>query len=866
MASQNVVLLCRWGGEIMCDGSNVEYSGGNMELITLEPNMTVNDLMNEVHSSIGSNPMNAELNLKMRCETGHGVQVLHVSTNKHLKALRSIVIMKGVPNEIYVETVPICTQQSTWAEQHPTYVSDYNTASFQGPSNHIPSNEYGMGTFSRLLHDDQFQMPFSPHIASPAHAGGCVTMFGQSGPSTSNTVAPSPMREEVQESPSQEDPSHFDNIVNNELSVYDVYADTDDEDDNGEEYDRLDDMDLEDGQMEIDEPLVRTAVPWFSQINENYEVDEYWANSGSHTSFVPGGEFEKGMYFDSKKTLQEMVKMYSIQRNQFYTTVTSNESVLHLRCKKKCGWSLRGTRTSEHSRGFTILTYKGPHRENCVTELLSNDHPHLDSSIISEFVKSFVQKDPTLKVEFIQELISKQFHFEVPYKRAWYAKDKAITQIFGDWESSYSRLPQFMQALQQSNQGTVVIWKHKALVEGRYTSNMEVFERVFWAFGPCIDGFKHCMPVICIDGTHLYGKYKGTLLVATGVDGNFQVFPLAFALVEGENISSWSWFMSCLRDRVTQRDGLCVIFDRHAGIIAAMNDLNIGFTQPRAYHRFCVRHLASNLKSHVRSTITRDTFKAAAYQRQERKLQADLFSIGQACTKSLQYIAQVSFPTWSLFHDGGRRHWICTTNFYETFNNVLKGARFMPVMSLVELTFHRVNRYFTLRRESAETRAEQGLAYPPKVTAILEKNTAKARYHKVDAYNSHRHTVNFQLRTCTCNKPLIFHLPCSHVLAVCATYSLSERPWVDPFLQSDAYMNTYAPQFWPIPCETTWTQYIGPRLIPDAEEKVGQSQSAYAMKWMTLTDLGLNAAAVTNKVTIAKRAQLDQPKHKLVFV
>ncbi|XP_021721101.1 uncharacterized protein LOC110688676 [Chenopodium quinoa] len=227
MASQNVVLLCRWGGEIMCDGSNVEYSGGNMELITLEPNMTVNDLMNEVHSSIGSNPMNTELNLKMRCEIGHGVQVLPVSTNKHLKALRSIVTMKGVPNEIYVETVPICTQQSTWAEQHPTYVSDYNTASFQGPSNHIPSNEYGMGTFSRLLHDDQFQMPFSPHIASPAHAGGCVTMFSQSGPSTSNTVAPSPMRDEVQESPSQEDPSHFDNIVNNELSVYDVYADTD---------------------------------------------------------------------------------------------------------------------------------------------------------------------------------------------------------------------------------------------------------------------------------------------------------------------------------------------------------------------------------------------------------------------------------------------------------------------------------------------------------------------------------------------------------------------------------------------------------------------------------------------------------------
>ena len=42
-----------------------------------------------------------------------------------------------------------------------------------------------------------------------------------------------------------------------------------------------------------------------------------------------------------------------------------------------------------------------------------------------------------------------------------------------------------------------------------------------------------------IDGTHLYGKYKGTLLIAMGCDGNNQLFPLAFAITEGENIDSW---------------------------------------------------------------------------------------------------------------------------------------------------------------------------------------------------------------------------------------------------------------------------------------------------------------------------------------
>ncbi|XP_021761161.1 uncharacterized protein LOC110725993 [Chenopodium quinoa] len=609
-----------------------------------------------------------------------------------------------------------------------------------------------------MMQDDQFHLPFSSHIASPVHAGGRVTVFGQPAPSSSNTVASSPMQlhsyspmQGDDGSPFREEPNHFDDVVNNELSVYDVYAEMDDEDENGE-------GDDEPTQVEDGQSLVRTPIPWFSEVPENYEVDQYWAESGSHTSFVPGGEFEKGIYFESKKLLQEMVKMYSIQRNQFYTTVTSNDGVLYLRCKKKCGWMLRGTKSSEHSRGFTIVTYKGPHRETCITEVLSNDHPHLDSFVIAEYVKSFVRKDPSLKVEFIQELISKKFHFDVPYRRAWYAKEKAIAEIFGDWESSYGRLPHFMQALLRSNPGTCVVWKHKALVDGVYYSNMEVFERVFWAFGPCIDGFKHCMPVICIDGTHLYGKYKGTLLVATSVDASFQVFPIAFAVVEGENTSSWSWFLGCIRDRVTQRDGLCVISDRHPGIIAAMNDPNVGFTQPRAYHRFCVRHIASNLKTHVRSNDMRDMFKAAAYQRQERKLQADLCFIGEASPKAIEYIAQVPFPMWSLFHDSGRRYGICTTNFSETFNNVLKGARFLPIMSLVELTFHKVNKYFTLRRESSEARSNQGLPYPPKVTAILEKNTAKVyqvtteRGERVGNKGGHKHTNGLGWTLC-CSRP-----------------------------------------------------------------------------------------------------------------
>ena len=68
--------------------------------------------------------------------------------------------------------------------------------------------------------------------------------------------------------------------------------------------------------------------------------------------------------------------------------------------------------------------------------------------------------------------------------------------------------------------------------------NTKVFQCVLWAFHPSIEGFNHCRPILSIDGTHLYGKYKSTLMIGMGRDRNNQLFPLTFAITEGENIDS----------------------------------------------------------------------------------------------------------------------------------------------------------------------------------------------------------------------------------------------------------------------------------------------------------------------------------------
>ena len=100
---------------------------------------------------------------------------------------------------------------------------------------------------------------------------------------------------------------------------------------------------------------------------------------------------------------------------------------------------------------------------------------------------------------------------------------------------SYHILPKWLNILQLTNPGTKFVWKTSTF---SYAHGNVCLMRVFCAFGACIEGFKSCKPLIQIDGTFLYGKYKGKLLIVISVDPNGHIFPLAFAIVEEESIDS----------------------------------------------------------------------------------------------------------------------------------------------------------------------------------------------------------------------------------------------------------------------------------------------------------------------------------------
>ena len=211
-----------------------------------------------------------------------------------------------------------------------------------------------------------------------------------------------------------------------------------------------------------------------------------------------------------------------------------------------------------------------------------------------------------------------------------------------------------------------------------------------------------------------------------GCDGNNQLFPLALAITEGENIDNWGWFLACIRNRLTQWMGICVISERHPRIMAAMSDPHLGWDVPYAFHMICMRHLASNFMTLFKDKLFKNLVCRAAVATTPRTMNRHMATIGRINSEAQQWLEVIPLQLWALSHDGGRRYGIMTTNMSEVFNSVLKGARSLPLTTLVQLTFSRLNSYFVARREQGGDRLVSDEQFTPYVDAQIQGRVVKA--------------------------------------------------------------------------------------------------------------------------------------------
>ncbi|CAN1130460.1 hypothetical protein LINPERHAP1_LOCUS23011 [Linum perenne] len=92
------------------------------------------------------------------------------------------------------------------------------------------------------------------------------------------------------------------------------------------------------------------------------------------------------------------------------------------------------------------------------------------------------------------------------------------------------------------------------------------------------------------------------------------MFPLAWAVTEGETTSSWKWFVELVHDQLQLDQGnrWTVISDQQKGLVQALDQF-----LPHAEHRKCARHVFANWKLKHGTAAAKEAFWKAVYASNE---------------------------------------------------------------------------------------------------------------------------------------------------------------------------------------------------------------------------------------------------------
>ena len=91
------------------------------------------------------------------------------------------------------------------------------------------------------------------------------------------------------------------------------------------------------------------------------------------------------------------------------------------------------------------------------------------------------------------------------------------------------------------------------------------------ALGESIKGFASFIrTVVAVDGTTLKHNYIGYLNIASTIDGNGQIFPIAFGIGDEENEPAYTWFFQCFKECFGEIDNLVFVTHQYKGIENAL--------------------------------------------------------------------------------------------------------------------------------------------------------------------------------------------------------------------------------------------------------------------------------------------------------
>ncbi|XP_056697778.1 uncharacterized protein [Spinacia oleracea] len=431
--------------------------------------------------------------------------------------------------------------------------------------------------------------------------------------------------------------------------------------------------------------------------------------------------FYVGQEFDNAEQLRKAITDYSIFHGRDVHLSTNKKNRIGADCKVQgCKWRIWAS-WATGKRTFQIKTHHAEHicgRKNKVTMISS-------SWVASTYAMEHVWCDWGLKISIWL---------------AVKARKKGQAMILGEYREQYGLLHRYALEIFKANSNNTVVLK---------LDNGE-FQRVYFCFEALRKGFlAGCRPFISLDGCFLKGPFGGQLLVAVGRNGNNQMFPIAWAVVEVESGDSWGWFLELLAQDLGTNDGAGYTL---MGVFGGGQELRKWFW----------RIAKSTTENVFRENIEafKKVFDAAANDLLKRNYSkwCRAFYTPQSCCDNID------------------------NNMSEVFNAYILNSRHKPIITMLEDIRESIMERLFKKRDFI---SKKECFICPRIQKKLEENKLKSRgwsafwdgrfkFGVREGIDQTKYVIDLRDRTCSCNAWQLSGVPCKHAIA--AIWKSVEHP------------------------------------------------------------------------------------------
>nr|KAJ0188394.1 hypothetical protein LSAT_V11C900465720 [Lactuca sativa] len=451
--------------------------------------------------------------------------------------------------------------------------------------------------------------------------------------------------------------------------------------------------------------------------------------------------FQVGQKYKSKKEIKDQVCKLAIETRRNIGFKKNNKMRLRVVCKGNvpnvnasgvgkgnkviCSWSMQTSR-SKDSDYWYVKTLLDKH--TCVQ---TRKLRACTAKYISTKILDMVKYNPTVPIRSIQDEVQKRLQVGVSIHKLQREKATTTKQVTGDYTKQYEVLRCCFMELQTTNVDTTV--KLEVVNEPNGARETRQFKSVYVCLGALKKGFKTVLrDILGLDVAFMNGPFPGQVLTAVGLDSNNGIYPLAYAIVETENLSSWKWFLECLGDdlELYSNSNFTFMSDRQKGLLPAIAQL-----YPQVEHQFCLRHINENMRKKIENK--RDAF---------------------------EWLKRISPHHWATSHFSGRAGSnILLNNLCEVFNSKLIHGSDKPIISCLDY----IKQYLMKRIYNVmKVMSKAPCPLTPTTSKLLEINMEASVHYRArgNGTTKYEHVVDMTNMSYTYKRWELNGIPCRHAI------------------------------------------------------------------------------------------------------